>query len=133
VGIELFERAIQGGGQLLRAEVSPLGETRDRVSVLLLTFDLGRMVVTAEPATESLLVEYVESPDHTPAGAVDASEEEPWWRVLGSPIARAWPAGPSEGSVCLQFRADDQSPRVITLEPRGGCVTIRLENSPPAG
>jgi hypothetical protein len=100
---------------------------------LLLTFDLGRIVVTAEPATEALLFEYVESPEGAPTGVVDATEEEPWWRVLGSPLARVWPAGPAdEGSVCLQFRADDQSPRVITLQPRGACVSIQLETPPDA-
>lgn len=129
--MELFERAVKGGGQLLRADVAPLGDRMDRVSVLMLTFDLGRIAVTADPRTDALGVDYLESAAHAPAGLQDASEEEPWWRVLGAPIARAWPLGPeAEGAVCLQFRADDRSPRIVSLLPRGGSVVIRLENLP---
>ncbi len=128
MGIELFERAIRGGGQLLSAEVCPLGGRTDRVSALMLTFDLGRIAVSAEPTTGSLVVDYVESSDQAPPGLEDAGEAEPWWRLLGSPLARTWAAGSGhEGAVCLQFRAADQSPRVVTLEPGGGGVSIRLE------
>jgi hypothetical protein len=127
MGIELFERAAAGGGQLLRAEVRPLDGRGDRVSALLLTFDLGRIAVAAEPATSRLAIEYVPSRDDV-GGLEDASEEEPWWRLLGSPLARAWPAGPDgKGGLYLQFRASGQSPRVVALEPRGGSVAIRLE------
>jgi hypothetical protein len=129
MGIELFERAVAGGGQLLRAEVRPLGGRRDRVSALILTFDLGRITVAAEPATSRLSIDYVASPDDVPPGLEDAGEDEPWWRILGSPLARTWPAPGREGAVCLQFRADDQSPRVVSLVPRGGSVAIRLEQA----
>jgi hypothetical protein len=30
----------------------------------------------------------------------------------------------------MQFRADEQQPRIITLEPQGASVRIRLENPP---
>jgi hypothetical protein len=131
VGIELLERAVRGGGQLLTAEICPLGGRTDRVGALVLTFDLGRIAVSVEPLTKSLVVDYVESRDQAPPGLEDAGQEEPWWRLLGSPLARTWTAGPGhEGALCLQFRADDQSPRIVTLEPRGGSVSIRLESAP---
>lgn len=131
MGIELFERAVRGGGQLLKAEVSAREGHPGRVRALVLTFDLGRISVAAEPATGGLAVEYLESAEQAPAGLEDACEEEPWWRLLGSPIARAWPAGPDlAGAVSLQFRAADQSPRVVTLAPRGGEIEVRLENPP---
>ena len=130
MGIELFERAVVGGGQLLRAQVGPLGGRTDRVSYLLLTFDVGRIGVCAAPATGSLRVEYLESTDEALPELEEAGEEEPWWRVLGSPVARAWPVGPEEGAVCLQFRADDRAPRIVSLRPRGGAVSIQLENPP---
>ncbi len=130
MGIELFERAVQGGGQLLRAEVGYAGD--GALAAVLLTFDLGRIAVLPEPATGSLSIEYVDVPERVPDGLSDASEEEPWWRLLGQPIARVWPAGPAdEGSVSLQFRADDQNPRIVTLAPRASGVSVRLE-SPPA-
>jgi hypothetical protein len=131
VGIELFERAVAGGGQLLRAETAPLGAGPSPVAVLALTFDVGRIEVRADPAAAALAIDYVESADQLPDTLEDASEEEPWWRVLGSPLARAWPAGPDHpGAVCIQFRGDDQNPRIVTLQPRGAAVAIRLENPP---
>ncbi len=134
MGIELFERAVSGGGQLLRAEIAPLGSNTDVVAALLLTLDLGRIAVTAEPAEQALKVEYLETADAAPGGLQDASEEEPWWRVLGSPIARAWSTASERGGpsgVCVQFRGDDQNPRVVSLVPRAGAIAIRLE-TPPA-
>jgi hypothetical protein len=130
MGIELFERAVGGGGQLLKAEIRPLRGRSDRVGLLLLTFDLGRIAVGVEPATSSLTVSYVASPDETPPGLEDAVEEDPWWRIVGSPLARVWKPDAAGGAICLQFRGDDQSPRIVTLEPHGGSVEIRLENSP---
>jgi len=134
VGIELLERAIQGGGQLLRAETASGGGPSPVLSpgVLLLTFDLGRIVVSAEPSTRTLAIEYVETGESAPSGLHDASEDEPWWRLLGNPIARVWLAGSDHpGAVCIQFRADDQSPRILTLAPVGSEVEVRLE-TPPA-
>jgi len=131
VGIELFERAISGGGQLLQAEIAPLGADTATVAMLALTFDVGRIVVHAEPGGAELSIEYVESPEQISKALQDASEEEPWWRLLGSPLARAWPPGPDHpGAVCIQFRGDDQNPRVVTLQPRGSAIRIRLENPP---
>ena len=131
MGIELFERAVSGGGQLLRAEVRPLRGRSDRVGAIVFTFDLGRISIGIESRTSALTVDYLDPGDAAMPGLEDASEEEPWWRILGSPLARTWPAGPEhEGAVCLQFRGDDQSPRIVTLEPRGRGISIRLENAP---
>ena len=126
----MFERAVRGGGQLLSVGVRPLGGSTDQVDTLVLTFDLGRIAVSVEPTTESLVVDYVESSEQEPPGLEDAAQEEPWWRLLGSPLARTWAAGPGGDAVCLQFRADDESPRTVTLEPHGGSVSIRLESDP---
>ena len=131
MGIELFERAVRGGGQLLAVGVRLLDGSSDRVGSLMLTFDLGRITVSVEPVHRSLLVEFIDSTDAAPPGLEDASEKEPWWRLLGNPVARVWEAGSGpEGTLCLQFRADDQSPRIVTLEPQAGSVSICLENPP---
>jgi hypothetical protein len=132
MGIELFERAVKGGAQLLKAETRPVAGHGDRVAALVLTFEVGRIAVSAEPANAcNLRIEYVASAEEAPPGLKDASEEEPWWRVLGSPIARSWSAGPEhEGAVCIQFRADDENPRVLTLQPQGGGVSVSLETPP---
>ena len=131
MGIELFERAVRGGGQLLNAEVCPLAGRSDRVSRLLLTFDLGRIDVSVDPVSQRVRADFVASPDEAPPGVEDARQEEPWWRVLGSPLACTWEGGAGhEAKLCLQFRADDQSPRVIALEPDGGSISICLEPLP---
>ena len=116
---------------MLNAEVCPVAGRSDRVSELLLTFDLGRIAVRVEPIGQALQVDFVASSDEAPPGLEEAREEEPWWRVLGSPLARTWEGGADRpAKLCLQFRADDQSPRVISLEPEGGSVAIRLEPHP---
>lgn len=130
MGIELFERVVHGSGQLLGAEVCLLGGRTHEVGALVLTFDVGRIAVRVEPRSQSLGIEFVASPEQVPTGLEAAREEEPWWRVIGSPLVAAWAGGPGhETAVCLQFRAADQSPRVICVEPRGGSVAIRLETS----
>jgi hypothetical protein len=128
VGIELFERAASGGGQLLRAELSSLGGSAQHVSVLLLTFDVGLVMVGVEPRTGSLRVEALMTAEDAPEGLQDAAEDEPWWRLLGSRLTRAWPAGDDpDGALCLQFGADDASPRFVSLEPMGAGLAIKLE------
>lgn len=121
---------------MLKAEIAPVGGRSDRLSSLLLTFDVGRILVVAvpasAPATAALSIEYAGSREHAPPGLRDSGEDEPWWRVLGQPLARVWRPSETEGeAVCLQFRADDQNPRVVSLTARGAGVAVRLE-TPPA-
>jgi hypothetical protein len=130
MGIEFFESAAEAGAQLLKVDLRPDAAASDRLSVLILTFDVGSILLRAETAREELSIEFVDAGAPRPAGLVDGQEEEPWWRVLGANLARAWRAGDLNGSVCLQFRADDQSPRIVTLEARGASLSVRLENPP---
>jgi hypothetical protein len=125
--MDLFERVAEVGGQLLRvdrAEPAGIGG-----SGLLLTFDVGRLLVRADPVERHLVVEVAESREDLPGELLPANEEEPWWRVLGSPLVRVTPL--SEGTpltqgLRLQFRADDDAPRIIALSSRGPGVSAAL-------
>jgi hypothetical protein len=63
-------------------------------------------------------------------------EEEPWWRVMGNPITRVWPAATAAGAaasagrleaVRIQFREDEENPKVISLSFEGGAVRVTME------
>jgi hypothetical protein len=157
--MELLRRVAEAKGRLLRVQCyrdRGTGKKRGKggkgggstVTGLLLTFDIGRVLVwadpeqvghrpapTAEPAVkessaqESELAElsfmHVEYTEDLHGGLVELDEEEPWWRVLGSPLirvrARRDPAG-----VCLQFRDDEHNPRIVELTRQGRLIGIEL-------
>ncbi|MGH0035872.1 MAG: hypothetical protein ACQGVK_12670 [Myxococcota bacterium] len=120
----LFERAAQAGGQLLRVERLPDGGREGLAPAFLLTFDVGRILLTVEGG--ALRGDHLVSQQDVPSGLVDAAEEEPWWRLLGNPLHRV--AAPRDGGLDLQFRADDANPRVVRLRARGALVSAGLES-----
>lgn len=131
MGAELLQRAAEHGAVLLQAETLPGAGEGELVAGLLLTFDVGRLLVRSDPVRSELEMEYLEPGVAAPAGLQSAADQEPWWRVLGGPLARVWSSGPElANGACLQFRSDEQNPRIITLEPRGASVWVRLENLP---
>lgn len=118
--MELFERVVAAGGVLLRVDFQELA---GGVSGLLLTFDVGRLLVRADPLAGGLRVEYAESRGGVEGELLSADEEEPWWRVLGNPLARVSAAA---GGLQLQFRADGDNPRIIALASEGRRVRAAL-------
>jgi hypothetical protein len=57
----------------------------------------------------------------------DASEDEPWWRLLGSPLARSQPV--SDGrNVRLQFVIADARPRTLRLSAAPEGVRALIES-----
>jgi len=124
--LAVFERAAETKGKLLRVEGDRPGPTPRQ---LVLTFDVGRILI--RPGGDGLSATRVEDRSALPEGLVALDEEEPWWRLLGSPLARVWaPEGGLAGGVCLQFRADDRAPRIVSLWAQGASVSVRLENPP---
>jgi len=117
--MELLERVAEAKGRLLRVQCyrERAGKAPRLVSGLLLTFDVGRILVWADPAQNGeggLSYMHVEDTEDLSAGLVELDEREPWWRVLGSPLFRVRrKTGP--GGVCLQFRASDSNPRFIDI------------------
>ena len=92
----------------------------------LLTFDVGRLLVSADASGNQLNLMHFENRDDLPGGLVLADEDEPWWRLLGNPLAQVEVGEDPRNSVRLQFRKDDENPRSITLVREGEVVRIRL-------
>ncbi len=66
------------------------------------------------------------SPLSQTAEALD--ETDPWWTLLGQPLMGAWSrldADQRRLVLELQFRPDDESPKILTLEPHGPRIRAR--------
>ena len=133
-GLEIFERAVEARGRILRAEAD---YTDAAPGMLLLTFDVGRIVI--RPHDDGLLIEPLEVGDAPPAGLESLDEHEPWWRLLGHPITAAWPGGVEEGVgarglrslmvLKLRFREESDHPRIVRLDAAGHAVRVSLEEA----
>jgi len=131
-GLEIFERAVEARGRILRAEADQMGATP---GVLVLTFDVGRIAI--RPGEEGLLIEHVGEAAALPAGLEVLDDEEPWWRLLGQPLTAAWPGGVEEGVgarglgslmvLKMRFREESDNPRVVRLEAAGRAVRVSIE------
>lgn len=132
--MELFRRVAEAKGRLLRVQCYKERGRKapDRVSGLLLTFDVGRILVWAEAEAtdgEELSYMHVQDTEDLAGGLSLLDEEEPWWRVLGSPLFRVWARRDPPG-VRLQFRPDDSNPRFIELGRKGRLVEITMDEVP---
>ena len=79
------------------------------------------------PETGKVRSVAIEAVDEVPAGVEVVSEEEPWWRLLGCPLARVEAGEVGAQGIRLQFRADHENPRIIVLRPSGSEVQVSLE------
>lgn len=131
-GLEIFERVVEAEGRILRAEAERAGPTCE---TLALTFDLGRIVI--QSGDEGLLISRATDRSEMPSELVVLDEEEPWWRLLGTPVTAAWPGGVEEGVgarglhslmvLKLRFREESDNPRVLCLEAAGRSVRVTIE------
>jgi hypothetical protein len=142
MGIEVFERAAEARGRILRVQqlVAADGSSdASRGPGYLLTFDVGRVLVAADPAHEQLLVRQIEDAADVDSLQLDILvDEEPWWRVSGHPITRVWPgadavdaavSAESVRDLRLQFREDSEAPKVISLKYESGAVRVAEESA----
>jgi hypothetical protein len=135
VGIELFERAAEARGRILRVEqLVPEGGGSNPAcgAGYLLTFDVGRILVAPDAAAGGLRLTHVEQRGDLHGALLPLEEEDPWWRVMGSSITRAWPAGAAASGgeprdVRTQFREDEEDPKVISFRFEGGAVRVTTE------
>jgi hypothetical protein len=125
--VEVLQRAAGAGGQLLRVDrLPPPGGADDTAAAFLLTFDVGRILVAADPAVGDLVASHVAAADAIPGDLAEASEEEPWWRLLGCPLDRV-AAAPKAGGVRLHFMLAGGSARILALTPDGARVRAAIE------
>ena len=105
--------------------------------MLVLTFDVGRIVV--RPEDEGLRVEALAPGGQVPEATEVLDDDEPWWRLLGQPITAAWPGGVDDGVgarglgslmvLKLRFREETENPRIVKLEATGPQVRVSLEGA----
>jgi len=125
--MEAFENAAGAGAQLLKAErLAQAGADESTpAAAYLFTFDVGRILLTADPAHGRLVGTPIPDQDSLPGGMVDASEDEPWWRLLGCSLAQVSPAA-DRTSLQLDFRISGGALRSLDLELTGGAIRARL-------
>ena len=123
--MEVFDRAAAAGATLLRVERIP-APGGDAAAGFVLTFDVGHVFVHARTPAGNLEAVNLADRAELEENLVDASEEEPWWRILGSSLARSRPA-PDANQVRLQFTIADARPRTLRLASAGGGVRATIE------
>lgn len=114
--MELLERAAAATSPLLAAESLSDGG-------LLLTFEAGRVRLRGGPANAGLVAELGEAGETNAPPGVSLGEEEPWWRLIGSPLVRV---SAVPGGAALQFRHDNDNPRVVEILLEAGTLRVGL-------
>jgi hypothetical protein len=124
---ETLRRVIQAQGRLLRVDRAPLGGPSGAraSSALRLTFDVG--IITLRPGGNGgdLRVQIGSLREAGSPELLCASEEDPWWRVMGCSLGRV-EARPG-GGVLLQFRGDQENPRRFAVFPHRGGIEVSEE------
>ena len=114
--VELLERVIEAQGRLLGVSHEPVPGGGARR--LVLRFDVDTVSIEGAAGLTGSAAE----PGGN-VGGIDAGEEEPWWAVLGNPLARV--ERRDDGSLLLQFRADHESPRIFGVRAEAGTVRVQ--------
>jgi len=128
--MDLFERVISARGRLLRVEQYADPEKRGAKVVpgLLMTFDVGHILIWGDAKATMLQLEQIPNPDEVPNRLIRLDEKEPWWRILGSPLT-AVQSLDEKTLYRLQFRESDRSPRTISLTLEGDRIRIGVEKA----
>lgn len=124
--MERLTRVVEAGGRLLKVDRVG-GKGAGLATAFLLTFDVGRLLMEADLAAGGVRSVVIEGVEEVPPGAEDVSEEEPWWRVVGCPLARVWAGEVGAQGWRLQFRADHENPRIVSLQPSGSELQVTLD------
>ena len=115
--LSVLEKVASNRGVLLRCSGKARTMNCER---LRFTFDIG----IVEPRAEgSRLTFEAFSAESGSAGLTVWDEEQPWWKVLGHPLVRVEKQG--NGCVHLQWRHNDDNPKIIELFAREDCVVVR--------
>ena len=130
--MRILQQVVETGGQLLRVQAYAYHKRKqvDAAPALLLTFDVGRILIWGDAAGARIACEHIQDAEDVARKLVALDEKEPWWRVLGSSLARVEPITDPPGCR-LQFRAERKNPRFIRLTLQGKLLYIELEK--PAG
>ena len=111
-------------GQLLRVELEPAVADPQGFRVALLSFDTGRLWLGVH---EDGGIEMRLTDEGAVSGMVRAEEEDPWWKLMGTGIWAGRAELDAEGRqtrVDLQFRQDEENPRIVSLWVRDGALRV---------
>ncbi len=125
---EALEQMVRAQGRLLQVERAPLvGPAGARVSsALRLIFDVGIVTLRTGRADADFEVEIASVPDTRSSVFVSASEDDPWWRVMGFPPTRVGIR--AEGGIRVQFRSDQENPRWLAVFSCDGGIEASLDD-----
>ena len=126
---EILQELIQQRPRLLSVERIPgRGPALDELSrSLRLSFDAGSLLVERAPRASGLRVALDAEEPEPRESVVRADEDDPWWAVIGNELARAWAVSAAEAersALELQFRRDDDDPKLISLELLGANIRV---------
>lgn len=124
---EALRRVIQAQGRLLRVDRAPLaGPSGARASsALRFTFDVGIITLLPGGNGGELRVQIGSLREAGSPELLCASEEDPWWRVMGCSLARLEVR--AGGGVLLQFRGDQENPRRFAVFPHRGGIEVSVD------
>ena len=121
----LLDRVVDAGGVLLRVEyLHPDGMN---AAAILLTFDVGRLLLCVRSEAKGLTALPLEKPEDVPGGLEDTGEDDPWWRILGNALCGVDSQRPDD--IRLQFRKTEENPKFVTVAARGSRVRVELEQA----
>jgi hypothetical protein len=110
---------------MLKAGTRLLHVERHGPRALSLRFDRGELQVLVEDGGIELELGGAGPLSQT---AEPQDEADPWWTILGEPLQGAWSQVDTDQRrlvVELQFRLDDENPKIVTLEPHGPRLRAR--------
>lgn len=125
--MEVFDNAAAADAQLLKADrIAQPGELEAPLtSAYLLTFDAGRVLLAIDPARSRFVANQIMDGESLPGGMIDASEDEPWWRLLGCSLANATSTS-DQTTLRLDFRISGGALRSLELVITRGVIAARL-------
>ncbi len=124
--MERLLRVVEAKGRLLKAD--RVGGAGPGIApAYMLTFDVGRLLIEVDATAGRVHSVHLETADEIPSGIEDASEDEPWWRIMGCVLARVTAGEVGAQGLQLQFREDHDNPRVVSLLPSGSEVQVGLD------
>lgn len=125
----ILQEIVEAGGKLLRVEREPvLGRQSARVARrVVLTLDTGRLWIEPSPDDRELALRLAPGAAAADESLASADEEDPWWALRGEELCGVWAASDAAtdtAGVDLQFRRDDENPKIVMLRLRDSLVHI---------
>ena len=125
----ILEALCARSARLLRPFHVPLPGARSirHCGRVALIFDAGTLTVTPSEDARELAVKWIPGEIQEPDDGLPMDEEDPWWKVLGNPLCRAWALSDPDTdarAIELQLRPDDANPKRLRLALDGAGVRV---------